>query len=222
MTYLDGSDRNGLLLRMYGAMMEALGPSHWWPAEDPFEVCLGAILTQNTNWANVDRALWNLRQAGLLDPEKLSNQDDDRVADLIRPAGYFRVKTRRLKNFLFFLRTEARYDLEALKRQDQDVLRARLLTVNGIGPETADSILLYALHRPTFVVDAYTLRIMSRHGLVSDSTGYERLRSFFMDALPHEVPLFNEYHALLVRVGKRWCRKKSGLCSECPLNGFWH
>ena len=220
MHHLDGSDRHVLLLQMYGTMMEALGPSHWWPAETPFEVCLGAILTQNTNWSNVDRALWNLRQADLLDPERLFAQDEDRVAELIRPAGYFRVKTKRLKNFLFFLRSEARYDLSNLQKQSLEEVRAKLLKVKGIGPETADSILLYALHKPSFVVDAYTTRIMSRHGLVPETIGYERLRSLFMDALPHEVQLFNEYHALLVRLGKKWCKKKSGVCSECPLQGL--
>ena len=215
-----GVDWHVLLLRMYGAMMEALGPSHWWPAETPFEVCLGAILTQNTNWTNVDRALWNLRQAELLKPEQLFAEDDDTIAELIRPAGYFRVKTARLKHFLLFLRSEARFDLDKLRKQDLDKLRTKLLGVKGIGPETADSILLYALHKPSFVVDAYTTRIMSRHGLVPETIAYERLRSFFMDVLPHDVQLFNEYHALLVRVGKRWCRKKAGLCAACPLQGL--
>jgi endonuclease-3 related protein len=205
------------LFNMYNAMLESLGPSHWWPAETPFEVCVGAILTQNTNWVNVERAIANLARHDLLDPLKLFQTDGDTLSQLIRPAGYYRIKASRLQNFLFFLREEVGFHLSALENYDTQELRAKLLGVKGIGAETADSMVLYAFHKPSFVVDAYTVRIFSRHGLVREDIGYEELRSLFMETLPREVPVYQEYHALLVRTGKRWCRKKYGLCSDCPL-----
>jgi endonuclease-3 related protein len=210
-------DRATLLLNMYDAMMGELGPGHWWPGETPFEVAVGAILTQNTNWTNVEKAIANLKRAGLLQAEALHGLPEEELAELIRPAGFFRLKASRLKAFLAFLRRERAFDISALASQDPDALRAKLLAVKGIGPETADSILLYALGLPSFVVDAYTLRLMNRHGLVPEDIGYEELRAFFMDVLPPDPVLFNEYHALIVRTGKGWCRKKAGLCAACPL-----
>jgi endonuclease III related protein len=213
-------ERTTLLLNCFAAMLERMGPSHWWPGDSPFEIAVGAILTQNTNWRNVEKAIWNLKTEDLLSPEKLYALPLDRLAEFIRPAGYFRIKAARLKSFLQFLRLECRLDMEHLKQRENGQLRDMLLNVKGIGPETADSILLYALEKPTFVVDAYTRRIFSRHGLINEELPYADLREFFMSALPQDVQLYNEYHALLVRVGKGWCGKKEGQCADCPLSSF--
>jgi endonuclease III related protein len=209
-----------LLLNLFSTMLDRLGPSHWWPGETPFEISVGAILTQNTNWRNVEKAIWNLKSEQLLAPERLYSIPQEQLAELIRPAGYFRIKASRLKAFLHFLRHECRFDMEQLRGRPDGQLRGMLLGVNGIGPETADSILLYALEKPSFVVDAYTRRILSRHGLVDEEIAYDALRGFFMDSLPSDVRLYNEYHALLVRVGKGWCGRKQGACHGCPLSSF--
>lgn len=211
--------RGPRLLALHRAMLEALGPSHWWPGESPFEVMVGAVLTQNTSWTNVAKAIANLRAADLLDPERLDAVPADELAELIRPAGYYRLKAGRLKHFLAFLRDNA-YDIPALAARDTRGLREDLLAVTGVGPETADSILLYALNHPVFVVDAYTRRIASRHGLVPEDIDYHELQAYFADALPPDVALFNEYHALLVRVGHHYCRKTKPDCAACPLQPF--
>ncbi|BCS87208.1 endonuclease III domain-containing protein [Pseudodesulfovibrio sediminis] len=208
------------LLAMYEAMHDALGPSDWWPGDSPFEIAIGAILTQNTNWKNVERAIGNLKDHQVLTPEGLHSLPVDTLAELIRPAGYYNIKARRLRHFLQFLCEEVEYDLLALKGYTLEDLRPRILGINGIGPETADAILLYALDFPTFVVDAYTHRMMGRHGLAYEDIDYNELQSIFMDALPEDVALYNEYHALIVRVGKDWCKKKVGLCETCPLKHF--
>ncbi len=208
--------RGPRLMDLYRAMLDALGPSRWWPADTPFEVMVGAILTQNTSWANVAKALDNLRSADLLDPARLHGLELDELAERIRPAGYFRLKAQRLKHYLDFL-AQADFDLTALAERDTLALREDLLAVRGIGPETADSILLYALGHPVFVVDAYTRRIASRHGLVPEDIDYHELQSFFADALDPDPGLFNEYHALLVRVGHTWCKKTKPDCVACPL-----
>ena len=213
-------NRRVLLLNMFEALKAELGPSDWWPAEDPFEVAVGAILTQNTNWVNVEKALRNLRREGLLDPRRLHALSPDQLAERIRPAGYFRLKAGRLKHFLVFLRDECGFDLQSLAQRDMAVLRGQLLKVKGVGPETADSILLYALNMPSFVVDAYTRRIMNRHALTPEDVEYDELQALFMDVLPEDTELYNEFHALLVRAAKRWCLKKQGLCGECPLRGY--
>ena len=205
---------------MYEAMHSSLGPSNWWPGETPFEVAVGAILTQNTNWKNVEKAIANLKAHDLLDARAMHDLPLPELAELIRPAGYYNVKARRIANFLNFLKEEADYDLESLKTEPLHVLRPKVLGVNGLGPETADSILLYALEFPTFVVDAYTARLMDRHGLSYEDIDYYELQAIFMDALPEDVALYNEYHALIVRVGKDWCKKKAGLCDTCPLKPF--
>lgn len=212
--------RRALLLEYYLAMRAGLGPSGWWPGQTPFEIALGAILTQNTAWTNVEMALHNLRAAGLLDPCSLFRMREEELAAYIRPAGFFRIKAARVRNFLQFLDGTCGLDLEALRNRTVEELRPALLGVSGVGPETADSILLYALGLPSFVVDAYTRRIFSRHGLVPEDIGYEELREFFMDALSPDVPLYNEYHALIVRTGKGWCAKREGKCSHCPLKPF--
>lgn len=202
---------------LYETMLEALGPSYWWPGDSPFEIVVGAILTQNTNWVNVEKAIANLREESCLDASVLAAQPVERIAELIRPAGYYNIKAKRLCNFLSFLEDEAEFDLQKLKAQPLEKLRPKLLSVNGIGPETADSILLYALEMPTFVVDAYTFRLLNRHGLAHEDMDYHELQSLFMDVLPKDVALYNEYHALIVRTGKEWCKKKVGLCNTCPL-----
>lgn len=212
--------RQARLMAMYEAMLAALGPSQWWPGQTPFEIALGAILTQNTNWPNVEKALANLRDRDLLDARALHALPETELADLIRPSGSFRVKARRVRNFLEFLDTTCGLDLDHLKTQDPIALREALLGVSGIGPETADSILLYALGHPSFVVDAYTKRILGRHMLVPEDVGHAELRDFFMDVLPPDPRLFNEFHALIVRTAKTWCAKKEGRCPDCPLAEF--
>ena len=205
------------MLELFEILLRRYGPLHWWPAESPIEVCVGAILTQNTNWLNVEKAISNLRRAGLLSLEALWEVDRERLAELIRPSGFFNVKSARLKDFLGWLLT--RYGtLEAMFGGDWRLLREELIAVRGIGRETCDSILLYAGEKPSFVVDAYTKRLFSRLGLVAETDGYERVRSLFMDALPADSLLFNEYHALIVEHCKRHCRKRP-LCGDCPLQG---
>ncbi|NOZ56893.1 MAG: endonuclease III domain-containing protein [Calditrichaeota bacterium] len=211
--------RKELLERVYETLFEQIGPRHWWPGETPFEVMVGAILTQNTAWANVEKAIRNLKAAGLLDPLGLYRAEQSRVAELIRPSGYYNQKAAKLKRFVKFFVEEYGADLEKMKAEPLDVLRRKLLQINGIGPETADSILLYALDKPVFVVDAYTRRIFSRHGWVEPTIGYEELREFFESALPKDVKLFNEYHALLVYVGHHFCKRKPQ-CEACPLQPF--
>jgi endonuclease-3 related protein len=209
-----------ILMQYFQAMSQALGASEWWPAKSSFEVCLGAVLTQNTNWSNASRAIEALRGQDLLVPDLLEALPEEELSEIIRPAGYYRVKAARIKNLLDFLRQAADYDLNRLAREPVEELRPRLLQVKGIGPETADSILLYALHLPVFVVDAYTARIMHRHAMVPEDVGYAELQELFTDNLPQDVALFNEYHALFVRVGKGWCKKSEPLCSGCPLQTF--
>lgn len=209
--------REEVLKEMYKRMYEALGPQGWWPGETPFEVCVGAILTQNTNWQNVERAIDNLKKRGLLSPQALYELPEGILAELIRPAGYYRVKARRLKNFIRFLVEDFEGDLAKLFALPLEEARQALLKVSGIGPETADSILLYAGEKPTFVIDAYTRRILLRHGLATEDMGYEDLREMFMRHLPEDPALYNEYHALLVAVGKNFCRPQNPRCEDCPL-----
>ena len=201
-------------LAVFQALLDRYGPQHWWPGESPFEVMVGAVLTQNTAWENVERAIARLKAAGALDPRVIVESEPQRLAEWIRPAGYFNVKARRLQAFCAWYLE--RGGLEALRRQPTEPLRADLLAVHGIGPETADDILLYALERPVFVIDAYTRRLFARLDLVGEGWGYERLRAWFEDGLPREVPLFNEYHALIVRHAKEHCRKRPR-CPGCPL-----
>jgi len=197
----------------YTVLLNHLGPSGWWPAQTPFEVAVGAILTQNTAWTNVERAITALKGANALDPHAMWALPEAVLAELIRPAGYFRVKAKRLRHFLAFL-MEHGGNMEALTELPH--IRQRLLEVRGIGPETADSILLYALGLPFFVVDAYTRRIFHRHGLIPEDIPYDELQAVFHDALPPDVPLYQEFHALIVRAAKAWCRTRPR-CPECPL-----
>jgi endonuclease III related protein len=204
----------------YHALFDHLGPQNWWPARTPFEVIVGAILTQNTSWTNVERAIANLRREHLLNPRALERVPFARLASLIRSSGYFRQKAKKLKAFVRFLRTEYSGSLARMFRTPTLELREKLLAVHGIGPETADSILLYAGKKDVFVVDAYTRRIFSRHGWVPDDVSYEKLRSKIEAALPRDVSRYNEFHALLVMAGKNWCRTREPRCSECPLGKY--
>ncbi len=215
-----GTNPLRVLPQFYETLAAALGPMHWWPAKTPFEVIVGAILTQNTAWVNVERAIANLRQARALTPRALERVPSARLGKLIRSSGYFRQKTKKLKAFVRFLRQEFGGSLARMFRTPKAELREQLLSVHGIGPETADSILLYAGHHPVFVVDAYTKRILQRHGLVGEKAGYEEVRALFENHLPQDAKLYNEYHALLVNVGKNWCRTKAPRCDECPLGPY--
>jgi endonuclease-3 related protein len=206
------------LREMYDRLLAHFGPQHWWPGETPFEVMVGAVLTQNTNWANVARAIENLKRERLLEPRALLATPFERLADLIRPAGYFRVKARRLLSLLAWLEREFACDLEAMFATAPDDLRERLLGVSGIGPETCDSILLYAGGIATFVVDAYTCRVVVRHGLIApEEVTYDEVKALFEGHLERETALFNEHHALLVAVGKRYCRPRPRCLAGCPL-----
>lgn len=200
-------------------LRKAFGHQAWWPGDTPFEVMIGAILTQNTAWTNVEKAISNLRAAKKLSFNALRRISPEKLSQLIRPAGYFNVKADRLKHFMDFLQRECAGDLSKLKRETMPVLREKLLVVKGIGPETADSILLYALGKTSFVIDAYTRRIFSRHGLAAEGEPYERWREIFTQALPADLDLFNDYHAQIVQTAKTYCRKKPR-CEACPLRSL--
>ncbi len=217
---LSPADVGLTLRRLFEVLSAALGPMRWWPAKTPFEVIVGAILTQNTAWVNVERAIGNLRRERLLTPRALERAPMTKLARLVRPSGYFRQKAKKLKAFVRFLRREYAGSLAKMFRRPTGELRERLLAVHGIGPETADSILLYAGNHPVFVVDAYTKRILARHALAGEKMGYEEIRELFESHLRRDTTLYNEFHALLVNVGKNWCRTKAPRCSECPLHPF--
>lgn len=210
---LDGN----LLLEIYKRLFEHFGPQNWWPADDPFEVVVGAILTQNTAWGNVEKAIENLKKKDLLNPSGLHRISAERLASLIRPSGYFNIKAKRLKAFLDLLFKDYNGNLDIMFKEKDTELRERLLSVKGIGEETADSILLYAGGVPIFVVDNYTRRILSLHKVVSSELGYQDIQQIFMKELPSNAQLFNEYHALIVSIGKEFCKKRP-LCEKCPLS----
>jgi endonuclease III related protein len=209
-----------VLYEYYRKLLGAHGPQHWWPGRTRFEVIVGAILTQNTAWVNVERALRNLRLQGLLTPTAIETVSSLRLARLIRSSGYFRQKAKTLKAFVQFLRKEYAGSLTKMFRTPTESLRERLLTVRGIGPETADSLLLYAGNHPVFVVDAYARRMLERHQVAHAKLPYEEIRQLFEQSLPKDVSLYNEFHALIVRTGKEYCRKENPRCSECPLHPF--
>ncbi len=204
------------LLRLSEALLARFGPQGWWPARSAFEVVVGAILTQSTAWVNVEHALASLRAARALDSAALRALPARRLARLVRAAGFYRVKARRLRDFLRHLDRRHGGDLRRLLRQPAPALRAELLALRGVGPETADSILLYAAGRPVFVVDAYTRRVLSRHRILRPEASYQEAQALFTDHLPRDPALFNEYHALLVRVAKEYCRTVPR-CEGCPL-----
>jgi len=205
------------LLEAYEALRAAFGPQHWWPGESPFEIMVGAVLVQNTAWRNAERAIANLREAGAMNPRAMYALPPKELAELIRPAGYFQVKTRRLRSLLRFVVEEYDGSLDAMFGTGVATLREQLLSIHGIGPETADAILLYAGGLPTFVVDAYTHRVTARHGWIGYEAGYHDIKDLFESALPADIALYNEYHALLVRVGKDYCKRSLALCELCPL-----
>lgn len=204
------------LALMYKKLYACFGPQHWWPGETPFEVAVGAILTQNTNWSNVEKAIANLRKDKVLNPKALHDMSRDRLASLIRPAGYFNIKAKRLKNFIDLLMHEYNGSISRMKKEDSGSIRTKLLSVNGIGPETADSIILYALEKPVFVIDSYTKRVLSRHNILDHDASYDTFQGLFHLKLRENIRLFNEYHALFVRLAKEFCRTKP-LCTGCPL-----
>lgn len=195
-------------------MLEAYGPQHWWPAESAFEVMVGAILTQNTAWTNVEKAIANLKCIGQLEPQTIIDTPIEQIAEAIRPSGYYNQKSRCLQGFCRELLSQGGY--QHLSQLPTHELRHILLAIKGVGPETADDMLLYAFHRPVFVVDAYTRRIFSRLGLLSGKEGYEVIRQQFESALPEDVDMWNEYHALIVIHAKQHCKKKP-LCGACCL-----
>ncbi len=208
------------LFDIYQRLHDHFGPQHWWPGETPFEVMVGAVLTQNTNWQNVEKAIDSLKGAGVLSLEAMSALPTGLLAEYIRPAGYYNIKAGRLHNLLLFLNNNYDGDLDLFFAQALPTLRQELLSVKGIGPETADSIVLYAAGQPVFVVDAYTHRILSRHNIINEESGYYEIQELFMDHLAKDAVLFNEYHALLVRVGKEYCKKSTPRCRQCPLKGL--
>lgn len=208
-----------MLSRMYKKLYNAFGPQHWWPGETPFEIAVGAILTQNTNWSNVEKAIANLKKAEVLNSTALHNMSHDCLAALIRPAGYFNIKANRLKNFIAFFIHEYHGSITRMKKEDLNSVRKKLLSVNGIGPETADSIILYALEKPVFVIDAYTKRVLSRHNILDHGATYDVFQDLFHTKLKKNISFFNEYHALIVRLAKKHCRTKP-ICADCPLEGM--
>lgn len=205
------------LISIYKQLYRYFGPRKWWPADTPFEVMIGAILTQNANWMNVERAISNLKKKNILSPSAIADIPFNKLAPLVRPSGFYKQKTKRLKEFSRFLLVFCKGDIKKLRRFKTDTIRRKLLAIKGIGPETADSILLYALNKPVFVVDAYTRRIFSRHGFIRKDAPYGDIQNFFIEKLPVSTKLFNEYHALIVEVGKQFCNKKNPKCSVCPL-----
>ena len=206
------------LYTVYHHLFTRYGPQHWWPGDTPFEVIVGAILTQSTAWTNVEKAIGNLKQAGALSATALRAMPDDELAGFVRPSGYFNVKARKLKTFVTWLERRCGDDLDALFKTDTMTLREELLAVYGIGEETADSVLLYAGEKPVFVIDAYTRRIVDRLGIDPGGTTYGDYQRRFMNNLPADTRLYNEYHALIVRHGKDTCLKTRPKCDGCCLN----
>lgn len=209
------------LMEMYEAARERFGHQGWWPGEGALEICVGAILTQNTNWANVEKAIANLKTAGCMSAWKLHAKPQAAVAELIRPAGYFNVKAKRVKNFIARVHAGFGDDIEGFLDRPVSTLREELLSISGIGRETADSIILYAAGKPSFVVDAYTCRIFLRHSLIDAEHDYEMIKELLESSLPEDVELYNDFHAQLVAVGKNYCKPKAR-CTGCPLEHMPH
>jgi len=206
-----------ILLKIYNSLYNYFGPLNWWPGDTPFEIMVGAILTQNTSWSNVEKAINNLKKENLLEPRKLYRINQEELAQLIKPSGYYNIKARRLKNFVNIFVNDFEGSAEKMFSGDIRELRKKLLNLNGIGPETADSILLYAGKKPFFVVDAYTKRIFSRHKLISKDSTYYQIQEFFFKNLDRNVKLFNEFHAQIVMLGKTICTSKNPDCTKCPI-----
>lgn len=213
---LNTSD-SAIVLEIYDRLYSAFGPQNWWPAQSPFEVIVGAVLTQNTAWTNVEKAIARLQENELLNIEAMMRVSEAKLADLIRSSGYYRLKAQRLKAVLRFVFQYYGGDLDQMFKTEGSKLRKALLTVKGLGPETVDSILLYAGAIPFFVVDAYTRRIFSRHEIIDEQQSYQEIQNYFMTNLAHDTRLFNEYHALIVRTAKSRCHKTLPDCVGCPL-----
>jgi endonuclease-3 related protein len=211
------TSRKHILEEIYQRLFKRYGPQHWWPAQTPFEVIIGAILTQSAAWTNVEKAINNLKDAGALNPSALRWLPEAELAGLVYPCGYYNTKARKLKAFAEWLGETCGDDLDKLFREDTETLRRRLIAVYGVGEETADSILLYAGGKPVFVIDAYTRRIIDRLGMSPVRKSYADYQALFMSSLNADAVLFNEYHALLVRLAKETCRKQP-LCGACCLN----
>jgi endonuclease-3 related protein len=209
--------KRDILLKIYNSLYNYFGPLKWWPGDTPFEIMVGAILTQNTSWSNVEKALDNLKKENLLEPRKLYYLHQEELAQLIKPSGYYNIKARRLKNFINLFINDFEGSAEKMFSGDSGELRKKLLNVNGIGPETADSILLYAGKKPFFVVDAYTKRVFSRHKLISKDSTYYQIQEYFSQNLDGNVELFNEFHAQIVMLGKTICSSKNPDCAKCPI-----
>ena len=207
------------LIKLYDILYEAFGPQYWWPADTDFEIIIGAILTQNTAWSNVEKAVKNLTRERLLTPRAMKNVRKRKLASLIRPSGYYNLKATRLKTFTNFLFKRYGGSLKRMFSREMTRLRRELLNVNGLGKETVDSILLYAGKKPVFVIDAYTKRILSRHGMIEEGSDYDSAQNLFMSSLPRDCSLFGEYHALLVKLAKDIC-KKQPKCAVCPVRKF--
>ena len=212
---------NNTLIDLYNALLHRFGPQHWWPGDSPFEIMVGAVLTQNTNWTNVEKAIANLKNANCLTPHAIHNLTHEQLAPLIKPAGYFNLKARRLKNLINWLIQTCDGDLSVLQNYSTSRLREELLSINGIGQETADSIILYAFEKLTFVVDTYTFRVLVRHGRIDADSHYEQIKDYCESNLPDDLSLYNEFHALIVRVGKDHCKPRAK-CANCPLEPFEH
>jgi len=208
---------NLALTAIYEKLYAFYGPQHWWPGDTPFEITVGAILTQNTNWVNVEKAIDNLKVHRVLNARALYELPLEKLAALLRPSGYYNIKAKRVRAFLDFIFGKYGGSVGRMKKEETRILRKDFLAINGIGQETADSILLYALEKPVFVIDAYTKRVLSRHNIIDVNARYEQYQNLFHHELDEDVHLFNEYHALLVRVGKDYCRPKPR-CEGCPLS----
>lgn len=208
--------KGSFLFRIFRILLDTYGKRNWWPGESVFEVMVGCILTQNTSWKNVEKAISRMKEKGLIDLQKLKSIDLKELSETIRPSGFYSLKAKRLKALVNFVLSEFSGDIDAMKRMETKVLRKKLLEISGVGPETADSILLYALEKPIFVIDAYTRRFLNNHGLYDGNAKYEEIQGFFMDNLPRDVYVYNEFHALIVYLAQVRC-KKIPICHGCPL-----
>jgi endonuclease-3 related protein len=204
------------LLEIYGSLLKAFGYRNWWPAEGPFEVIIGAILTQNVSWNNASKAIANLKNAKKLDPITLYNSSPGNIAPLIRPSRFYNMKSMKIKNFMDFFYEEYGGDITAMSGEDPVILRKKLLAVKGLGKETVDAIMLYACHMPVFVVDAYTKRVLLRYGILKGDPSYDEIQGYFMDNLPRDRTLYNDFHAQIVHLGNSIC-KSTPLCGACPI-----
>jgi endonuclease-3 related protein len=205
------------LEQIFNILLNTYGPQNWWPGETQLEICIGAILTQNTNWQNASRAISNLIDADSLDIEAIHKIPTAELAELIRPSGYYNQKALKLKRFANFIIENLDGDFDNAMDIPTEILRKQLLEVKGIGPETADDMLLYAFDRPVFVVDAYTFRILFRHGIIEDNFTYNEIADVFHCGIEPDIKIYGEYHGLIVKVGKNYCKKSKPKCAECPL-----